>query len=141
AKAAAWSREHSQVAGVVERLSGRREGAETIGLGDPDPLEPVLCLRRTTVIRGSPVGKNGRETRATGIPLAGTTREHGSVPVPVEAVRARGVARRHPVFLVLDVQRMATDPGVPAAVSTLDDRILEADGLVARKDRANVRIR
>ena len=62
------------------------------------------------------------------------------MPLPVEAVRARGVARRHPVFLALDVERMAADPGVPAAVSVLDHGILDADGLVAREDRANVHI-
>ena len=63
------------------------------------------------------------------------------MPLPVEAVGARRVRRRHPVLLVGLVQRMAADPGAPAAVDPLHERVLDAGPLVAGEDRARVGVR
>ena len=64
-------RQDLEIPRVEQSLSSRREDGVAFGLGDPDPLEPVLLLGRPAVVGGPPVGQDGREAGTTRVPLAG----------------------------------------------------------------------
>ena len=61
------------------------------------------------------------------------------MPLPLEAVGARRERRRHAVLLVGLVQRVAADPGAPAAVDALHERILDAGAARRRRRRCGRR--
>src|ERR687898_1274268 len=140
APAAVVEGERVQVADVHDRgvLDLGEAPAIPRGGGQAGPLEPVLLGRGAAVVGGPAVGQDGGEPGPAGVPLPRSTGQDGAVPVPGPAVVAGGVGRGHPVLGPGHVQRVTADPGVPAPVAQLHDRVLDGRPVVAGEGRAGL---
>ena len=99
-------------------------------------LRKVFLFGRATVIAGAAIWKDRRHSSAALIPPAWPPGERNAVPSPIEPVIACRISRGHAILLAWFVKRMATHPRLPAGAPAPYHRILDANVLATREDRA-----
>ena len=115
---------------VLDQLAGPPGG-----MGQAGALGEVLLLGGAAVVGGPAVGEDGGDPGPAGVPGPGPGGQGGAVPVPDQTVLAGRIRGGHAVLLARLVERVAADPGVPAAVPDTDHRVLDGGAVVATEDR------
>src|SRR5690606_4955228 len=141
AVAALRQRQYVEVARIDHRAVVDLLELAAYGASQAGALEPVLLGGRPPVVAGAAVRQHAGEPRPARVPCARPRGEHRATPLPAQAVGAGGVGRTHAILRAGHVERVAADPGVPAAVDQLDDRIFHRRALVTRERRAYLGVR